>query len=417
MRHLGPLRDGGTVAIVGGGPGGTSCAISLLLGAARLGRQVKVIIFEPKTFGTHYNQCLGVLSPPLLELLENWYGITLPEGILQRRIEGYVLHSGGLDIELVEEKGKGVTWAARRVELDRFLLEKAQEFGAQVVKSRVTNLEFHPEDVVIYHEAGCLSADVMVGAFGLDSTLRSVLRKITRYRPPRYLGAVVTKLHPADLSFIEAFKGMIHVYLPQIREIEFAALVPKGNHVSIIVAGDKANIKVLKKFLLLPEVRMMLPFEYEVTHVFKGEFPNETGKGTYGDRYVLVGDSAGLIRPFKGKGVNSAVITGRICAETILGEGISRQAFDRFHEQCRFLTQDLWYGRFVRKFVIFSSNHLSLRPVLRAAQNDRVMRRALYNSVSGDDTYRSIVRSCLNPGTLASILAWYLRDFLSPLRD
>lgn len=408
MRHMGPLRDGGTVAIIGGGPGGSSCAISLIRESARLGRDVKVVVFEPKYFGSHYNQCLGVLSPPLNVILEEWLGLRLPPEMFLREIKGYVLHSGGVDIDLVKGEEGRASWAVRRVELDKFFLDKVEQMGADVIKSRVTNLEFHPEDVVIYHESGCLSADVMVGAFGLDSTLRSVLRKITPYHPPGYLEAVVTRLHPKDIGYVDAFEGRIHAYLPRFPEVEFAALVPKGNHISIVVAGDKVNIKVLKRFLALPEVSSKIPFDYEVTHVFKGAFPNETGKGIYGNRYVLIGDSAGLVRPFKGKGINSAVITGYLAARNILDVGISKRAFENFYEQCKFLTQDLWYGRFVRAFVNFFSNHMDLKPFLRAAKKDVVMREALYNSVSGEDTYKNIVRSCLNHKTFLSILSGYM---------
>ena len=412
INHMGPLRDGGTVAVIGGGPGGASCAISLLKKSEMEGREIKVVLFEPKFFGSHYNQCLGVLSPPIIDLLDEWFDIQLPPELFQRKITGYVLHSGEKEIVLTKGNDESASWAIRRVHLDKFLLDAAQQMGAEVVKSRVTNLEFHPEDMVVYHEGGCLSADVMVGAFGLDSTLRSVLRNSTPYHPPDYIEAVVTIIHPPDLSLIDVLDDKIHAYLPNMAEIEFAALVPKGNHISIVVAGKKVNIKVLKKFLGLPEVSSMLPFEYEVTNAFKGSFPNETGKGIYGDRYVLIGDSAGLVRPFKGKGINSAVITGHLAAQTILNDGISQQAFDLFYDKCRFLTQDLWYGRFVRTFVTFFSNHLSLIPFLDAAKGDEVMYNALYGAISGEDSYMNIVRSCFNGKTALAVVSSYLRFLL-----
>ena len=70
----------------------------------------------------------------------------------------------------------------------------------------------------------------------------------------------------------------------------------------------------------------------------------------------------------------------------------------------------------MRHFVVFSSNHLSLRPILEIARQDDVLKKALYDSVSGDDTYRSIVRSCLNPRTLSSIALRYAREALLPSR-
>jgi flavin-dependent dehydrogenase len=86
---LGPLQDGGKVAIVGGGPGGASCAMTILKEVQRRSLDVEIILYEPKYFGHHYNQCFGVISPPLLDILEDEYDIILPRHMLQREITGY----------------------------------------------------------------------------------------------------------------------------------------------------------------------------------------------------------------------------------------------------------------------------------------------------------------------------------------
>ena len=63
---LGPLEDGQSVAIIGGGPSGAACAITLKNLAAEMGKEIDVILYEGKEFSgePHYNQCVGVLSPP-----------------------------------------------------------------------------------------------------------------------------------------------------------------------------------------------------------------------------------------------------------------------------------------------------------------------------------------------------------------
>ncbi len=411
--ELGPLRDGGRVAIVGGGPGGTSCAMTILDEARKKSIDVEVMLFEPKQFGHHYNQCFGVISPPLLDILKDDFGIVLPEKILQREIIGYVLHSRNRRIYLKDEEGYEISHALRRVEFDKLLFEEAVSRGMKVESSRVTYVEFHPEDVVIYCESGCYSADVVVGAFGLDSTLRSALRRRTRYIPPSYLETVVTKIHPEDPSFLDRYEGCIHAHLPPIRGIEFAALVPKGNHVTIVVAGKRVDIKILKRFLKLPAVAGMLPPFYEVNEVFKGAFPNGPARGFFGNRFVLVGDSAGLIRPFKGKGINSAIVTGRFAGETIMREGISEEAFRSFQDRCGELTGDLWYGRLVRFLVVFLSGTLSLDPIIEFAERNVKLRKALFNSVSGHDTYHNIVMSCLRPRILFGLFWSYLKAFFT----
>jgi len=150
-----------------------------------------------------------------------------------------------------------------------------------------------------------------------------------------------------------------------------------------------------------------------VEEVFKGAFPNGPAKGFFGDRFILIGDSAGLIRPFKGKGINSAVITGKIAGETIVNEGISTEAFLSFERRCQDLIGDLWYGRFVRWLVVFLSWTFSLDPIIDVASRDATLRRALFNSVSGHDTYRRIVLSCLKPRILFGILRAYVKALFS----
>ncbi|NOZ06974.1 MAG: hypothetical protein GXP41_11605, partial [Chloroflexi bacterium] len=91
---MGPLQDGANVAIIGGGPGGTACAISLLHQAKDLGRRIKVAIYEGKVFANnmHHNQCSGVVSPPIIDILESQLNIPFPFHLVQRKITGYVLH-------------------------------------------------------------------------------------------------------------------------------------------------------------------------------------------------------------------------------------------------------------------------------------------------------------------------------------
>ena len=92
---LGPLEDGQSVVIIGGGPGGTACAIALKLLAAEARREIDVILYEGKVFTgeTHYNSCVGVLSPPIESVLTNELGVSFPHHLVQDKISSYVLHS------------------------------------------------------------------------------------------------------------------------------------------------------------------------------------------------------------------------------------------------------------------------------------------------------------------------------------
>ncbi len=396
-RGYGPLTDGCSVGIIGGGPAGVSCGLRLLKEASKLNKKIEVYIFEPKEYGTQYNQCMGVLSPPILNILENELEIKLPESMLQRKILGYVLYSEKHHIDLVDQKSNEISWAIRRVELDKFLLKIAEERGCRVIKVRATNVEFHPEDAIIYTDGATYSVDVIVGAFGLDATLRNSFCEKTNYKPPQYLDAIVSKIHPPNFEYIDAFKGRIQVFIPSNKRIEFAAITPKGNHFSVIVAGKTVGIKDLKAFLSMKEVKELLPFHFELNNAYAGCFPTSPATSFYGNRFVIIGDAAGLMRPFKGKGINSAILTGIYAADVIIYKGISKEAFYEFEKNCKFLIKDLWYGRFVRYFTYFASKYLSLDPLIRYAEKNLEFRQALFEAVSGQNTYKNIVLTSLKP--------------------
>jgi flavin-dependent dehydrogenase len=409
----GPLPDGGTAVVIGGGPAGTATAIALQDGARRLDRGLRVIVVEGKQFAgeQHHNQCAGVLSPPLAEMLEGELGVPFPYHLSRGAISGYVLHAGGRQLVLDSEAETSV--ALRRVQFDAYMLEATRQRGVEVLHARVTDLEFHADRVVVYTESAPLQADVVVGAFGLDEGTAGVFRRATGYRPPAALSSVVTKYHPGEAG-MAAFGARIHAFLPAAPGIEFGAITPKGNHLTINIAGEAVDVGLMNSFLALPEVRCALPgweyagrFDPNDLRYFKGRFPCGLAKNYTGDRFVMVGDAAGLVRAFKGKGVTSAVLTGLRAARVILGQGISARAFASYHAANRDITDDLPYGRAMRRLTILAARLGLMDPLLRAAENEPGLRRALFDAVSAHRPYREVVREGLTPAAVrAGLRAW-----------
>jgi flavin-dependent dehydrogenase len=139
---LGPLKNNDVVVIIGGGPAGSSCAIKLKKLAAQRGINPRIIIYEGKRFAkkSYYNQCLGVLSPPLDKIMEEELGVPFPWEIVQKRINGYFIYSDGNVVKLSGEHEP--SYACRRVEFDNHLFQKAKEVGIEVFPARVTDLDF-----------------------------------------------------------------------------------------------------------------------------------------------------------------------------------------------------------------------------------------------------------------------------------
>ncbi len=407
---MGPLQQGGHVVIVGGGPGGAACAIALCRLARSLGREIRVTLYEGKTFAgeRHYNQCVGVVSPPIRQTLEDELGIPFPWHLVQRRITAYVLHGEERSLTLPDPSDEP-SYALRRVTFDAYLLEQAQAAGARVVHSRVTDVEIGDDGVIVYSESDNHRAEVLVGAFGLDTGTAAALARATSYRPPRFLDSIVTKIHPpgdypeiAPASAGQTPSGRIHAFLPATPHIEFAAISPKANHLTVNIAGAHVTAAWMDYFLQRPAHKLLSFVDRERPHnpqdfrYYKGRFPISVAKSFYGDRYVTIGDAAGLVRAFKGKGINSACLTGLWAARTIITVGVSAHAFEHSYVgDCQEILCDIPYGHLVRQLVINASRLRQVDLALALAEDHPALRRALFDAVSGHRPYRSIIGDLL----------------------
>lgn len=407
---LGPLTEEAKVVIVGGGPGGTACALRLKLLSLQMGRSIEITLVESKQFtgNLQYNQCAGVLAPPLESLLLDELHIPFPVHLARAQIQGYVLHTDREWIRLMGDEKTSI--ALRRIQFDAYMLGQVQQSGITVLPSRVVNLEFHTDCVMVYTDSAPLKCDVVIGAFGLDEGSIAMFARTTPYKPPQSLSSVVTKYHPGR-DEMEQFGSFIHAYLPRNPSIEFGAVTPKGDHLTINIAGKRADFTVMQAFLAIPAVQMVLPnlrldkqTNPQDLQFYKGRFPSTVARHYYGDRYVLVGDAAGLVRAFKGKGVTSAVQTGIRAAETVMQSGISELAFHtQYKNSNKDITQDLLYGRTMRFLTIAMSRYGIMDIILRTARKNVYLQRALFDAVSAYGPYREVIRLALHPKSLLSI--------------
>jgi flavin-dependent dehydrogenase len=405
---LGPLLDGGTAVVIGGGPAGAATAIALQQGARDLGRKLRVVVVEGKQFAgeQHHNQCVGVLSPPVMELIQGRLGVPFPCHLIRGSITGYVLHTPHRQIVLDGQAEPSI--ALRRVQFDAYMLDAIREREIEILHARVTALEFHADRVVIYSESGSLETDVVVGAFGLDEGTAVIFGRAVGYRSPPALSSVVTKYHPGPAGMKE-FGGRIHAFLPATPHIEFGAVTPKGNHLTINIAGAAVDADLMATFLAFPEVRRALPcpenagrFNADLRY-FKGYFPRGLARNFTGDRFVMVGDAAGLVRAFKGKGVTSAILTGIRAADVILRQGISATAFQAYHAANRDITGDLPYGQLMRHLTILAARFNLLDPVLQAAELDPGLRQALFDAVSAHRSYREVIHEGFSLASIRTV--------------
>jgi len=224
------LRDGSTIAVVGGGPAGSFFAIHLLREAARTGRRINLIIFErhrsvrlesacPTAGGWQgCNYCAGGISPKLHDVLEE-LGLKIPEEIIQCRIHSISIQGFWKNIELEVPEGREMLAVYRgsrphhRFEsekhFDAFLLDQALQAGAKLMCAEVRNVSYGPRGlpVVQYRAKSAmreLEVDLVVFAAGVNEEvggstshgrmLRSVQAMIPRFQPPRVRHALIFEL-------------------------------------------------------------------------------------------------------------------------------------------------------------------------------------------------------------------------------
>ena len=198
-QSLGPLQSG-HVVIIGGGPGGTACALALHRMADEMGRKIEITLVEGKQFvgEMHHNQCVGVLSPPLPELLWNRLGVKFPYQLSRSFITQYVIHTAREQISLDDKDQHSV--ALRRVQYDAFMLETVKQRGITVIPACAMDLEFHADHVVVYTDNSPFQADVIIGAFGMDDGSSAMFNRLTPYRPPQALSLSSPNTIPCQMT-------------------------------------------------------------------------------------------------------------------------------------------------------------------------------------------------------------------------
>ena len=410
------LKDGDTVCVVGGGPGGSACAVALKKEAKSVGKNIHVVVIEPKKFNEHrhYNQCIGVLSPPLETILDENLGICFTQDLVLKEMKQYCIHSDRLHMNLHgEEDGK--TYAVSRIKFDALMLEEARKSGAEIRYNRVTGMEVNDDGVLVYSDGDNCKAQVVVGAFGMDEGTAQIFEQATPYRQPDCLNTIITHIYPGQ-EFLDQVGPSIQAFLLSMKGVEFGAVTPKIDHLSINIAGRRVSSKVMLEFLrsdpvqrfLPPHKRREKPLKY-----FKGKFPIAPATGFFGDRYVTIGDAAGLMRPFKGKGINSACLTGIYVARSIVHHGFSGQAFENhFYKDCEDLTGDLPYGRVIRLLTNLCTRLKFMDHLLVIAAMDSVFRSCMFNCVSGQKSYKTIFRETASLGLGFSFLREMFKRFI-----
>ena len=209
----------------------------------------------------------------------------------------------------------------------------------------------------------------------------------------------------------------MHVFLLNLPNIKFGALIPKQSYVTLVLLGSDIDRSVVERFLKSKAVIECFPPGIDMESVISCQcFPYINVRGAklaHSDRVVLIGDSS-TSKLYK-NGIGAAYITAKAAANTVIFHGISESHFQKyFQPACNKLQSDNRLGRFIFSIttIIQKSAILKkamLRIVIREQQlnrNKRKMSAVLWDTFTGSAPYNSIFFRFLHPRVIIFFI-WY----------
>jgi len=435
--------SGSKVAVIGGGPAGSFFSYFLLTMASRADLDIQLDIYEPKKFAEFgpagCNMCGGIISESLVQLLAT-EGINLPESVVQRGIDSYILHTdlGRMMIDppghekriAAVHRGAGPrgTTEAKWVSFDAHLLELANEKGATIRQLRVEGIDWQKGKPCIRTKNEVSGPyDLVTVASGINSPfLKSLAAPPLNFKPPQ-----TTKTFITDCFFgqetVDLFLGSaMHVFLLDIPRLEFAAIIPKGDFVTICLLGEDIDNELIDAFFSDPEVKICFPAGWTRPEGACRCSPGITVTGAplpFADRLLYIGD-AGVNRLYK-DGIGGSYRTAKAAARTAVFTGISAAAFQEgFAPVCRKLTIDNHIGRIIFMVTrLIQKVRIARRGVIGMTFNEQNnpsipprMSSVLWDTFTGSAPYREVFIRTLSPFFLTRLVYESLAGAIPLLR-
>jgi flavin-dependent dehydrogenase len=409
---------------VGGGPAGSFFAFFLLDIARRVGLDLAVDIYESRDFSipgpAGCNMCGGVVSESLVQALAA-EGIDLPSSVVERGIDSYVLHmeEGSVHIRtpLAEMRiaavhrgagPRGIT-ASKWSSFDDHLLQLAAGKGANLVRRRVENVTWEEGRPSIRSRDGPPGTyDLLAIAAGVNTPLLALLETgDLGYRPPRTTKTYICEIFLGQDEVKERFGNSMHVFLLDLPRLEFAALVPKGDYVTMCLLGREIDRSLVETFFASREVKACLPPGWSPPENLCHCSPRMSVRGAvspFADRMVFIGDS-GVTRLYK-DGIGAAYRTAKSAAVTAIFDGISVEDFRRrYGKVCRSIQTDNAIGRIMFAVAAMQRNRPHdcrgiLRMVAKEQETDGAdlrMSMVMWDIFTGSAPYSNVFLRTLHP--------------------
>ncbi len=437
------LGDGSHIAVIGSGPAGSFFSYFLLKIAGMVDMYVHVDIYDSRDFSipgpTGCNMCGGIISETLMQNLAV-EGIILPPTVIQRGIDSYILHTDvgkvRIDTPLQEKRigavyrGSGprdvkeIKWGS----FDGYLQNLAVEKGAHLIHGRVVDVNLKDGKPQVKTKDGTAQPyDLLAVAVGVNSgTLKLFQGLGLNYQIPHTTKTFIREFFLGEETVAKYVGSSMHVFLLNIPRLEFAALVPKGDYVSLCILGEDIDSSLVQSILDTPEVKECLPSTMNLAQGSCQCAPYISVRGAenpYADRIVFIGDS-GVTRLYK-DGIGAAYRTAKAAATTAIFHGVSVNDFKRYYRPtCQSISVDNVIGKMV--FAVtrqIQKRRFARRAVLRMVSSEqrkeghlRRMSTVLWDTFTGSAPYREILVRTFHPFFLSRFL-WDMAISAIPFKE
>ena len=378
------------VAIIGGGPAGSTAAALL----ARAGR--RAIVFEREKFPRfHIGESLLPFS------MKAFTRLGLHEKFLRA---GFMKKFGGEIIGACSETGTKFyfkdgyrsqtdhAYQVTRGDFDKVLLDHAAECGAEVhEETSVDRVEYSNEDIELGVKSNATSNSIraryLIDASGRTSVLGRQFKIKKTYD---HLQKLSIFAHYDGVWRAEGIDGTLTVLIRAIdRWFWLIPLSAERTSVGVVLDSETFRKSKLSAEEFLDQALAEQPITAKrmtsarrVSQVYvEADFSYRTAR-LHGDRWLLAGDAAGFIDPIFSSGVFLAVFSGELAADAL------NEVLDHPHEAKRLFPQyeravnramdvylrfvNAWYTKEFIEVFLAPRNVLGLAPAVNAVLGGNV---------------------------------------------
>jgi geranylgeranyl reductase family protein len=276
------------VLVVGGGPAGSTAAIRLADGGARVLLVDKAIFPRDKPCGG------GLTTRAFAQCPVD------PTPVVEEEVDLVELRFRFGDA-VVRHAASPVIRMTQRRRLDAFLLDAARERGVEVREGTTV-------------DAAAVAADVVVGADGANGTTARAFG----------LGGGIVQgvAYEGNVSYSAVTRERYaHRAVVELADIPggYGWVFPKADHVNVGVgAWQEEGPRIREHLARICRAHGLEPSQLDALRGHR--LPLRRPSTRIGnERALLVGDAAGLIDPVSGDGMYECFVSSRLAAEAILG--------------------------------------------------------------------------------------------------